>query len=129
MLVDAESGSAVLANGTGGVSGPALKPIALRCVSDIASEVSVPIIGTGGVLSGVDAIEMILAGATAVGVGSAVFYRGRDTFSLIGDELAAWLAQHDCLNLDQIRGNIHRRKSGAAVTALPPIPDWEQRHG
>jgi len=129
MLVDAESGSAVLANETGGVSGPALKPIALRCVYDIASEVSVPIIGTGGVLSGIDAVEMILAGATAVGVGSAVFYRGRDTFSLISDELAAWLANHDCSNLDQIRGNTHRRKNGTAVTALPPIPDWERKHG
>ena len=52
MLVDAESGAPVLANGTGGISGPALKPIALRCVHEIAGAVGVPIIGTGGVLTG-----------------------------------------------------------------------------
>jgi dihydroorotate dehydrogenase (NAD+) catalytic subunit len=128
MLIDAESGAAVLANERGGISGPALKPIALRCVYDIASVVSVPIIATGGVLTGVDAVEMISAGATAVGVGSAVFYRGEDTLSLIRDELAAWLAGHGSC-LDAIRGRAHRRVGSAVMTALPPIPDWERGNG
>ncbi len=125
MLVDAESASAVLANETGGISGQALKPIALRCVYDIASAVSVPIIGTGGVLCGVDAVEMILAGATAVGVESAVFYRGKDAFSLIRDELSAWLAGHGCSTVEGLRGKAHQRKQSAIVTALPPVPGWE----
>jgi dihydroorotate dehydrogenase (NAD+) catalytic subunit len=124
MLIDAESGAPVLANETGGISGPALKPVALRCVFDIASVVSVPIIGTGGVLTGMDAVEMISAGATGVGIGSAVFTRGPCAFSLISDELAAWLAGHRYDSLDQIRGRTHRRRQSAVVSALPPVPDW-----
>ena len=86
----------VLANETGGISGPALKPIALRCVYDIASAVSVPIIGTGGVLSGVDAVEMIFAGrhGSRGGVGGLLPREGG--FSLIRDELSAWLPEHGC---------------------------------
>ncbi len=126
MLIDAESGAPVLANQTGGISGPALKPIALRCVYDIASVVNVPIIGTGGVLSGLDAVEMICAGATGVGVGSAVFYRGKDTFSLIRDELCAWLSGHECSGLEQVRGKAHTSRQAAALTAPPPFPDWER---
>ncbi|HYW84726.1 MAG TPA: dihydroorotate dehydrogenase, partial [Spirochaetia bacterium] len=83
MLVDAETGTPVLANRSGGISGPALKPVALRCVHEIASVVGIPVIGTGGVLTGQDAVEMVSAGALCVGVGSAVFYRGENTFSLI----------------------------------------------
>ena len=126
MLVDAEAGAPVLANGTGGISGPALKPIALRCVAEIAEAVRVPIIGTGGVLSGVDAVEMLCAGATAVGIGSAVFYRGEAAFSLIRDELASWLSDHSFSGPEQVRGRVHRRPSGAAVTALPPVPRWDR---
>ena len=127
MVIDAEAGTAVLANETGGISGPALKPIALRCVYDIASAVSVPIIGTGGVLCGQDAVEMICAGATAVGVGSAVFYRGEKTFSLIRDELSCWLKEHDCPSLDQIRGKAHAARARTVVTALPPSPIGRKR--
>ncbi len=125
MLIDAESGQPVLANGTGGISGPALKPIALRCVYDIASVVTVPIIGTGGVLTGSDAVEMISAGATAVGVGSAVFYRGETAFRLIQDELADWLARHGCARLDEVRARAHCKRDSAVVTTFPPIPGWE----
>jgi len=71
MLIDAYAGRPILKNRSGGLSGPALKPIALRCVAEIASMVSVPIIGTGGVSSGIDAVEMLMAGATLVGIGSA----------------------------------------------------------
>jgi dihydroorotate dehydrogenase (NAD+) catalytic subunit len=128
MLVDAESGRTVLANQTGGISGPALKPVALRCVYDIASVVSVPIIGTGGVLTGRDVIEMISVGATCVGVGSAVFYRGVNAFSLIRDELSEWFVDHEITCLEQIRGRAHQQSQGA-VTALPPVPDWQRGDG
>ena len=77
----------------GGISGPALKPIALRCVYEIARRVNVPIIGTGGVTTGRDAAEMLMAGATVVGVGSAVWYRGVDAFQQINAELVAFMAQ------------------------------------
>ena len=127
MLVDAESGSPVLANGTGGISGPALKPIALRCVHEIAAVVDVPIIGTGGVLTGEDAVEMVSAGATCVGVGSAIIYRGENAFSLIRDELSCWLSARGFGSLDDIRGRTHRTTSARTVSAPPPIPTWEGR--
>ena len=67
MIIDARAGRPVLTNKVGGISGYALKPIALRCVAEIARSVSIPIIGMGGVTNGIDAVEMIMAGATAVG--------------------------------------------------------------
>ncbi len=128
MLVDAETGVPVLANGTGGISGAALKPIALRCVHEIAGAVSVPLIGTGGVLTGIDAVEMISAGATAVGVGTAILNRGPEAFALIRDELLQWLAAHGSIGLQDIRGRT-RRSHGGVVTNPPPIPGWEAAHG
>lgn len=107
MVIDIESGQPVLANKVGGISGPALKPVAVRCVYEIAAAVDVPIIGTGGVNTGADAIEMVMAGATAVGVGSAVYYRGVEAFGQILEELAAWLADHEYTGLDEVRGLAH----------------------
>lgn len=104
MLIDAEAARPVLSNQTGGLSGPALKPIALRCVAEIARAVSVPIVGTGGVTSGRDAAEMLLAGATAVGVGSAVWYRGVAAFAQIAAELAAFMQQQGYATLSALRG-------------------------
>ena len=125
MLVDAETGTPVLANGGGGISGPALKPIALRCVHEIVSVVALPVIGTGGVLTGQDAVEMISAGALCVGVGSAVFYRGEDAFSLIRDELSKWLQERGFTSLEQIRGRTRRTLDSKRVSNPPPVPGWE----
>jgi dihydroorotate dehydrogenase (NAD+) catalytic subunit len=104
MLIDAVSGRPLLANRVGGISGPALKPIALRCVYEIAQAVSVPIIGTGGVLTGPDAAEMLLAGATLVGVGSAITYRGVSAMQEIGQELLDFMAVHGFASVDALRG-------------------------
>ncbi len=104
MVIDAASGRPVLSNQVGGVSGPALKPIALRAVFEIAQATAgVPIIGTGGVTTGVDAAEMLMAGATVVGVGSAVWYRGVDAFGQINAELAAFMAQHGYPSVASLR--------------------------
>lgn len=103
MVINADAGRPVLSNRIGGISGPALKPIALRCVYQIARAVRVPIIGTGGVSSGRDAAEMLLAGATAVGVGSAVWTRGVGALGEIAAELAAWMAQEGYDNLRELR--------------------------
>ena len=122
MVIDAESGQAVLANRSGGLSGPAIKPIALKCVYDARRACpDTPIIGTGGVTSGVDAVEMLMAGATAVGVGSAVYYRGPDAISAIRDELAAWLQSHRC-TLDDVRGAAHREPLYATSPSGAPLP-------
>jgi dihydroorotate dehydrogenase (NAD+) catalytic subunit len=110
------------------ISGPALKPIALRCVHDIAGAVDIPIIGMGGVLTGVDAVEMISAGAACVGVGSAIFYRGQDAFALIRGELERWLEDRG-LTLDDIRGRTRRVRQNAVESNPPPVPGWEERHG
>jgi dihydroorotate dehydrogenase (NAD+) catalytic subunit len=109
MVIDLESAQPVLANLVGGLSGPAIRPIAVRCVYDLARAVDVPIIGTGGVCSGRDAIEMIMAGATLVGVGSAVYGRGPEIFDSIHREMEAWMHQHGVRSLDEIRGCAHPR--------------------
>lgn len=108
MVIDSESGAPVLTNKSGGLSGPAIKPIAIRAVYEIAAALpGVPIIGTGGVTCGTDAIEMFMAGATAVGVGSAVWYRGVDAFAEINAEIDGWLTARGT-TLTEIRGAAHR---------------------
>ena len=103
MVIDPFSGQPLLHNQVGGVSGPALKPVALRCVYEISRAVSVPIIGTGGVSNGQDAAEMLLAGASVVGVGSAVYYGGVSILGQIGAELAAFMAQQGFQSIEDLR--------------------------
>lgn len=103
MVIDAEAARPVLANKTGGISGKALKPIALRCVSEIARAVKVPIIGTGGITTGRDAVEMIMAGATLVGVGTAVWYRGVEGLGEIARELEAFMRKEKYQRIEDMR--------------------------
>ncbi|MBN1991556.1 MAG: dihydroorotate dehydrogenase [Anaerolineae bacterium] len=107
MAIDPVSGRPLLSNRVGGISGPALKPIALRCVYEIAKVVSVPIIGTGGVSTGPDAVEMLAAGASVVGVGSAVYYRGVSAMQQIGEELMAFMDQYHVSSVEMLRGRSH----------------------
>jgi len=107
MLINAEARRPVLDFGVGGVTGPALRPIALRCVYDIYQAVRIPIIGTGGVGTGRHAVEMILAGATAVGVGSAVHRGGCEVFGRIRDEMREWMAANGVRSLRDIVGAAH----------------------
>jgi dihydroorotate dehydrogenase (NAD+) catalytic subunit len=107
MIIDLESGQPILANRVGGVSGPAIRPIAVRCVYELARAVPVPIIGTGGVTSGEDALQMIMAGAALVGVGSAVYWRGPEVFAAMQQEISAWMDAHHVHSLSEIRGRAH----------------------
>jgi dihydroorotate dehydrogenase (NAD+) catalytic subunit len=107
MVIDIESQMPVLAFKKGGLSGPMIKPIAVRCVYDIYQAVDVPIIGLGGVTTGEDAIEMVMAGASLIGIGSAVKYRGISVFSAVYSEMTAWLDNHHT-TLDEIKGAAHR---------------------
>ncbi len=104
MLVDADAGVPILSNKIGGISGPALKPIALRCVYELAKKLPVPIIATGGVMNGRDAAEMLTVGATAVGVGSAIYTRGPQALGLIVEELRAWMNGCGFASLADVRG-------------------------
>ena len=108
MVIDVESGRPVLSNREGGISGPAIRPIAVRCVYQIARAVDVPVIGTGGVTRGRDVVEMLMAGATAVGVGSVVYWRGPEVFDELRAELTEFLVAHGYRSLDDIRGVAHR---------------------
>jgi dihydroorotate dehydrogenase (NAD+) catalytic subunit len=107
MVIDLESGQPILANRVGGVSGPAIHPIAVRCVYELAGAVDVPIIGTGGVTSGRDALQMIMAGATLVGVGSAVYWHGPEVFAAIHCQMVRWMEAHGVKSLCEIRGIAH----------------------
>ncbi|MBN2567068.1 dihydroorotate dehydrogenase [Candidatus Woesearchaeota archaeon] len=107
MLIDLAARRPVLANRSGGLSGPAIKPIAVRCVYDLYRAVDVPIIGTGGISTGKDAAEMIMAGASLVGIGSAVYYRGIDVFAKVARELDAFMQEHGYAGIGQLRGCAH----------------------
>jgi dihydroorotate dehydrogenase (NAD+) catalytic subunit len=107
MVIDPVSGQPLLSNRVGGISGPALKPIALRCVYEIAKAVSVPIIGTGGVSTGQDAAEMLMVGASVVGVGSAVYYRGVSAMREIGEELVEFMEQNEIVSIEAIQRKSH----------------------
>jgi dihydroorotate dehydrogenase (NAD+) catalytic subunit len=122
MVVDLASGQPILANRAGGISGPALKPVALRCVYEIARQVQVPIIGTGGVVTGTDAAEMLMVGATAIGVGSALYYRREEAFSLIYRELTEFMSSIGYTSLSELCGRAHREPSYPLGPSIPPIP-------
>ena len=123
LIVDAESGQLVLSNRSGGLSGPAIKPIALKCVYDARRACpDVPIIGTGGVTTGLDAVEMLMVGATAVGVGSAIYYRGPEAVTAILGELQDWLVAHQIADVNDIRSAAHRERIYPVAPTGAPVP-------
>ncbi len=104
LVIDAETRRPVLGGGGGGLSGPAIKPIALRAVRTVTNALpDVPVIGTGGVQTGVDAVEMLLAGASAVAVGTANFRDPRAPYRVL-DELVDWCARHDVVRVRDLTG-------------------------
>jgi dihydroorotate dehydrogenase (NAD+) catalytic subunit len=108
--VDARTRRPRLGAGGGGLSGPPLKPVALRVVHDVARALpGTPVIGTGGVSSGEDAVEMMLAGATAVGVGTATFREPRAMLRII-EELHGWCNDHGVARVADLVGGL---ESGA----------------
>ncbi|MFW6141557.1 MAG: dihydroorotate dehydrogenase [Candidatus Saliniplasma sp.] len=103
MSINFETRKPILGNKVGGYSGPAIKPIGIKCVYDIYSHVNVPVIGCGGITYGRDALEYIIAGASALEIGSAIYYRGRDAGALIADEMKNIMQTED---IDSINGLI-----------------------
>ena len=111
MYVDIKSCKPVLSNRAGGLSGPAIRPIAVRCVYDIYETVDVPIIGMGGVCSGRDMAEMLMAGASAVGIGTAVWKNGPDVFSRVCAELEGLMKANGYGSLKEVIGTVHTEKT------------------
>jgi dihydroorotate dehydrogenase (NAD+) catalytic subunit len=106
LVVDASTRAPRLGAGGGGLSGPPIKPIALRAVWEVSKAFpNAAIIGTGGVSSGEDAVEMLLAGASAVGVGTATFADPRATLRIV-DELGAWCARNDVARVRDLIGGM-----------------------
>lgn len=104
MKIDIERVAPILAFKIGGMSGPAIKPIMIRCVYDIYKSVKIPIIATGGIVNGLDAIEAFMAGATAVGIGTGIYLRGINIFKKVFAEMKEWMENHGYRQLKDIKG-------------------------
>lgn len=106
MKIDVHRRKAVLANKMGGLSGPAIKPIAVRMVYQVANAVNIPIIGMGGIVTGEDAIEFIMAGATMVAVGTANFANPCATVNVI-EEIENYMDRYGIEDINDIRGIVN----------------------
>lgn len=106
LAIDVESGAPYMGSreGYGWLSGPSLKPLALRCVYDIARTVDVPILGVGGISRGLDAVEMSMAGATAVQICTAAILRGPRVFGEVAGELRRFMEMHDYATVKELTG-------------------------
>ncbi|PIZ72702.1 dihydroorotate dehydrogenase [Candidatus Peregrinibacteria bacterium CG_4_10_14_0_2_um_filter_43_11] len=108
MLIDIHMRRPVLANKVGGVGGYAITPIALRCVYDIYKAVQIPIIGTGGVITGENAIAMLMAGASLLGIGSAIAYYDMTAFEMITDKIRAFMKEEGFNDVSELVGLAHQ---------------------
>ena len=108
MAIDAETMQPILSNKAGGLSGPAVKPVALRCVYDIAEQFDVPIIGCGGITDWQDAVEFMLAGASAVQIGTAVA-ADTEVFQAITKGVEVYLRKKHYRSVKEIVGLAHRK--------------------
>ena len=104
MVVDVEMAAPALANSYGGLSGDALRPVGVRCVHEIAGTSSLPVVGVGGISNHIHALEYIMAGATAVQVGTAIWTDGPQLLGRIATDLRDWLVDHDHSSLADVRG-------------------------
>jgi dihydroorotate dehydrogenase (NAD+) catalytic subunit len=116
MVIDVDRRRPFLAHRTGGLSGPAIRPIAVRMVWEVAEVVDVPIVGMGGIMTAHDALEFFLAGATAVAVGTANFVNPSATMDIL-DGLIAYLEEHGIEDLHELIGAAH--ESGSACRGGP----------
>jgi len=105
MAVDIEKRRRVLSIGTGGLSGPAVKPVALRMVYQVAKAVKIPVVGLGGIMTAEDAVEFLMCGATAIEIGTANFVDPAVTIK-VRDGLNNWLDSHGCKSVQEIIGAI-----------------------
>ena len=109
MAIDAETAMPILSNKVGGLSGPAIKPVALRCIYEVYERVKVPIVGCGGITSWRDAVEFLLAGASAIQMGTAIALKGANVFKTVSRGIEAYLKKKGFRSVKEIVGLSHRR--------------------
>jgi dihydroorotate dehydrogenase (NAD+) catalytic subunit len=105
MAIDAERRKPLLSMVTGGLSGPCVKPVALRCVWQVAKAVKIPVVGLGGIMNATDAIEFFLAGATAIEIGTANFIDPETTVKVV-DGINEYLDRHNFKSITEIIGQL-----------------------
>ena len=108
IAIDVDTAQPILSHKRGGLSGPAVKPIALRCVYDVSEKVDAPIIGCGGITTWKDAVEFFLAGASAVQIGSAIALHDPTVFTAINRGVTAYLKKKKHRSIKEIVGQAHR---------------------
>lgn len=108
MAIDVETAMPILSNKVGGLSGSAMKPIAIRCVYDIYERVKVPIIGCGGIANWRDAVEFLLAGASAVQIGTALALKGPSVFNAVTRGIQAYMKKKGFKSVEEFVGLSHR---------------------
>jgi len=128
LRINTETGRPMLGSesGYGWMSGAALKPIALRCVADIASVVKIPVIGVGGIMTGEDVVEFLMAGASAVQVCSAAILEGDTIYGKIASQLEDWLDEHNYSSIQEIKGIALRHMKTGVSLEPPPVVDLER---
>jgi dihydroorotate dehydrogenase (NAD+) catalytic subunit len=109
MAIDSETAMPILTSRIGGLSGPAIKPIALRCIYEIYESVKLPIIGCGGIANWQDAVEFMLAGASAVQIGTAIATKGTSVFSAVNRGISAYMNEKGFKSVEEIVGLSHRK--------------------
>jgi dihydroorotate dehydrogenase (NAD+) catalytic subunit len=109
MAIDADTAMPILSNRVGGLSGPAIKPVAVRCVYEVYESVKVPIIGCGGIANWKDAVEFILAGATAIQVGTAIATKSTNVFKAVTYGISTYLKKKGFKSVEEIVGLSHRK--------------------
>jgi dihydroorotate dehydrogenase (NAD+) catalytic subunit len=115
MAIDWRKQRPMLGNVMGGLSGPAIKPVALRCVYQVASAVDIPVVGIGGIATIDDVMEFIVAGATAVEVGTANYYDPRVSQRLV-EQLPSALAEAGFTSVAQAVGTIHAHRRSSSTS-------------
>ncbi len=109
MIIDITRKKPILGAKKGGVSGPAILPVAVRCVYEIYDAVKIPIIGMGGVSKWQDTVEMMMAGATLVGVGTATYLKGMKIYAQLKQELSEYMEKESIRNLNELVGIAHQQ--------------------
>ena len=111
MVIETKTATPIISNKVGGLSGAAIKPVAVKAIYECYKAVNIPILGTGGVTTGNDAIEQLMAGAVAVGIGTAVYTRGIQVFDKINKEIEEFMQENNYNSISELVGLAHKKEN------------------